>query len=359
MSKKYWCEYCGSVFHTEAAAIRCTKLKACRGLGFPPKPVLGSCKVRASAAILARTAGDLLMKSPAARSCVRAQKMGQRIMDWSDRSYKALEANTPISLGCATRIHRGLTDFVEESIWKNTVALPNLYVIEVADRYVFDAIVFVEDIIQAGSHRKFWFQEQHPEWLLYDAVSTPLAVYISQMKLRRQTSGLIDQALQDYGDPNRPRNPKEVRPVEVDLLGEMLDHCWRDELRAWRFLQGALGTARKDILAHGTKESVDLTVHDPDKAYIALTDYIWAEDAPMAKKPEKKLKCWLVDDRHWVIAENRQRAKLILTSDVGLIGDMVTGVNPSKKLYDEKGQFIETVEEMIGRYGRETYVGRA
>lgn len=358
MSKKYWCEYCGTVFHTEIAATRCTKLKACRGLGFPPKAVLGRVRIRASAAILARTAGDLLQKSPAARSCDKPKKMGQRIMDWSDRAYKALEANTPISLGCATRIHRGLTDFVEEKIWKNTVALPNLYVIEVADRYVFDAIEVISEIIEAQAHRQFWFQETNPEWLLYDAVSTPLAIYISQMKLRRQTNGVISQALQDYGDPNRPRNPKEVRPVEVDLLGEMLDHCWRDELRAWRFLQGALATARKDILAHGTKESVDLTVHDPDKAYIALTDYIWAEEAP-APKEEKKLKCWLVDNRHWVIAENRKRALYILVKDTGLIGKAVAGMDPSKKLYDEQGQYCETVSELVSRYGQEVYVGRS
>ena len=358
MPKKYWCEYCGSVFHTEAAAIRCTKLKACRGLGFPPKAVLGSCKVRASAAILARTAGDMLMKSPVGRQSDKVQKMGQRIIDWSDRAYKAMEANTPISLGCATRLHRGLTGFVEEHLWKNTTKLPNLYIIEVADRYVFDALEFVKEIIDTGAHRKFWFQEEHPEWLLYDAVSTPLAIYISQMKMRRQTNGVIDQALQAYGHPSRPRNPKEVRPVEVDLLGEMLDHCWRDELRAWRFLQGALATAKKDIMAHGTPESLDLTNHDPDKAYIALTDYIWAEEAPAPKK-EKQLKLWLVDDRHWVIAENRQRAPVVLVGDTGLLCNKIVGVPPGKKLYDEHGTPLETAGELIQRYGRETYVGRA
>lgn len=358
MPKKYWCEYCGSVFHTEAAAIRCTKLKACRGLGFPPKPVLGSCKVRASAAILARTAGDMLIKSPVGRLESRVQKMGQRIIDWSDRAYKAMEANTPISLGCATRLHRGLTGFVEEHLWKNTTKLPNLYIIEVADRYVFDATVFVEDVIESESHRKFWFQEEHPEWLLYDAVSTPLAIYISQMKMRRQTNGVIDQALTAYGHPSRPRNPKEVRPVEVDLLGEMLDHCWRDELRAWRFLQGALATAKKDILTRGTPQSLDLSNHDPDKAYIALTDYIWAEDAPAPKK-EKPLKCWLVDNRHWVIAENRKRALYILVKDTGLVGREVAGMDPSKKLYDETGKYCETVSELVNRYGQEVYVGRS
>jgi hypothetical protein len=300
----------------------------------------------------------MLKKSPVGRQSDKVQKMGQRIIDWSDRAYKAMEANTPISLGCATRLHRGLTGFVEEHLWKNTTRLPNLYIIEVADRYVFDALEFVKEIIDTGSHRKFWFQEEHPEWLLYDAVSTPLAIYISQMKIRRQTNGVIDQALQAYGHPSRPRNTREVRPVEVDLLGEMLDHCWRDELRAWRFLQGALATAKKDILAHGTPESLDLSNHDPDKAYIELSDYIWAEEAPVQKK-EKPLKCWLVDDRHWVIAEDRQRARLILVSDVGLLCNTITGVDPRKKLYDEKGQFVETVEEMIGRYGRETYVGRA
>ena len=358
MPRKYWCEYCGSVFHTEAAAIRCTKLKVCRSLGFPPKPVLGSCKIRTSASILARTAGDMLQKSPVGLQNDRVRNMGQRIIDWSDRAYKAGEANTPISLGCATRISKGLTRFVEEHLWKNKTKLPNLYIIEVADRYVFDAMEFVKEVIDTGSHRKFWFQEENPEWLLYDAVSTPLAIYISQMKMRRQTNGAIDQALTAYGHPSRPRNPKEVRPVGVDLLGEMLDHCWRDELRAWRFLQGALNTARKDIIARGTPESLDLSTYDPDKAYIALLDYIWAEDAPAPKK-EKKLKLWLVDDRHWVIAENRQRVKPVLVKDTGLLCGTITGVDPRTKLCDEKGKFVETVDEMIKRYGREIYVGRA
>ena len=360
MPKKYWCEYCGTTFHTKAAATRCTKLKACRGLGFPPRPVLGSCKVRTSAAILARTSGDMLKKSPIGRQSDKVQKMGQRIIDWADRAYKATEANTPISLGCATRLHKGLTDFVENHLWKNTARLPNLYVVEVADRYVFDAMELVKEIIDTGSHRKFWFQDKNPEWLLYDACSMPLAIYISQMKMRRQTSKILDQALTAYGHPDRPRNPKEVRPVEADMLGEMLDHCWRDELRAWRFLQGALATARKDILAHGTPESLDLTHYDPDDAYIALTDYIWAEEAPTQKKPALggPLKLWLVDNRHWVAAKNRKRASLILTSDVGLVGKNVVGVSANKKLYDEHGVFVETAAEMVERYGKECYIGR-
>lgn len=356
--KKYWCEYCGTTFHNAHAATRCMKLPACRGLGFPPKTVLGKWKVRGCAVILARTAGDMLQKSPAAASCDRPRKMGEGIKKWADRAYKALEANTPISLGCATRIHRGLEDFVSRNIWGNKAKLPNLYLIELASRYVLDATEFVDEIISTGSHRTFWFQDEHPEWLLYDAVSTPLAIYISQMKLRRQTNGVIDQALEAYGHPSRKKNSREIRPVEVDLLGEMLDHCWKDELRAWRYLQGALRTARADILKHGTPESVDLSEHDPDYAYEQLMEYIWAEELPEKTGLPKPLKMWLVDERHWVVAEDRKQALVILVRDTGLVGREVSGVSVDKKVYAPDGM-QETIGQMLARYMKPEYVGRA
>ena len=365
MSKKYWCEYCGTTFHNKEMATMCRKLPACRGLGFPKAPVLSSWKVRGCAVILARTAGDMLQKSPAARSCVRPQKMGQGIKKWADRAYKALEANTPISLGCATRIHRGLEKFVEERVWGNRAKIPNLYLLEVAARYVFDAKEFVKDVIEAGTHRQFWFQDEHPEWLLYDAVSTPLAIYVSQMKVRKQTSGVIDRALEAYGHPSRPKNPKEVRPVEVDLLGEMLDHCWKDELRAWNYLEGAIQTAIRDIEKNGTPESLDLQAFDVDGAYQALMDYIWDEEAKERERQNrlrrnvKNLKCWLVDERHWVLAEYRRDALIVLVKDTGLVGREVLGIDPNKKLYDEQGNFVETVGEMTQRLGKPMYVGRA
>ena len=356
--KKYWCEYCGTTFHNAQAATRCMKLPACRGLGFPPKTVIGKWKVRGCAVILARTAGDMLQKSPAARSCARPKKMGEGIKRWADRAYKALEANTPISLGCAKRVHRGLEDFVSKNLWVNKAKLPNLYLIELASRYVLDATEFVDEIISTGSHRTFWFQDEHPEWLLYDAVSTPLAIYISLMKTRRQTSGVIDVALEAYGHPSRPKKVMEVRPVEVDLLGEMLDHCWRDELRAWRYLQGALRTAREDILKHGTPESIDLSDHDPDYAYEQLMEYIWAEELPAPPPPPKPLKMWLVDERHWVVAEDRKQALVTLVRDTGLIGKNVTGVSVNKKVYGPDGE-AETIGELLSKYMKPEYVGRA
>jgi len=363
--KKYWCEYCGTTFHNKDMALICRKLPACRGLGFPRAAVISSWKARGCAVILARTAGDMLQKSPAARLHARPIKMGESIKKWADRAYKALEANTPISLGCATRIHHGLTQFVEEKVWGNQLKIPNLYLLELASRYAFDAMRFVEDVIESESHKEFWFQEENPEWLLYDAVSTPLAIYISQMKVRRQTSGVIDQALQAYGHPGRPKNVREVRPIEVDLLGEMLDHCWKDELRAWRFLEGALNTAIKDIEKNGTPESLDLSKFNVDDGYLALMDYIWDQHSSEEVKAREnrrnleKLKCWLVDERHWVIAESRQSARLVLVKDTGLIGKNVVGVDMRKKLYDENGMPAETVQEMVHRFAKPMYVGRA
>jgi len=355
----HWCEYCGTVFHTAAGAAQCRKLPACSNLGFPPKQVVGNWKVRGCAALLARTAGDMLARSSVARQSDKVKMKGENIMKWADRAYKALEANTPISLGCATRLHRGLTGFVDKHVWSRHARLPHLFIIEVASLYVTDAIEFVFEVIETESHKMFWFQEQHPEFLLYDAVSTPLAIYISQMKVRRQTNGAIDAALQAYGHPSRPKNHKEVRPVEVDLLGEMLDHCWRDELRAWRYLQGALDTARKDIHRHGTEESTDLSKHDPDLAYMSLMDFIWAEELPAKAKSGPPMKLWLVDDRHWVAALNRKNALRVIAKDTGLICKKVEGVDLKKKLYNELGVFVETAQELIDRYGREMYIGRA
>jgi hypothetical protein len=145
----------------------------------------------------------------------------------------------------------------------------------------------------------------------------------------------------------------------------MLDHCWRDELRAWRYLEGALSTAIKDIEAHGTPESLDLGKFDVDEAYTALMDYVWdqqsTEELEAAKKAKdmRRLKCWLIDDRHWVIAESRQSARLVLVKDTGLIGSSVVGVDMNKKLYDENGLYAETVQEMVHGYGKPMYVGRA
>lgn len=354
MPKKYFCEYCGSTFHTPAGPLSCVKLPVCRALNYPPAHVVGSYRIRACAILLARTAGDMLEKSPAARSCVRTQKMGQGIKKWSDRAYKALEANTPISLGRATQVHRALGRFVQKNLWGNRQGIPNLYLLELAGMYVDAAKVFVEDRIESGGHKDFWFEREHSDWLAYDAISMPLAIYMAEMHKRRQTSGNLDRMVKAY-------NTREAvdGPPAKGLLEDMLDHCWRDELRSWRYLEGCMATAAKHILEHGTDASKDLSKFDVLDAYNQLYDHIWGEgvDDKQAAQPQKKLKVWLVGGRFWVAAARRKDAPKILMRDTGHVASDVQGVDPRKKLFDEHDNEAGTVSDMLAGVTEPQFIG--
>lgn len=355
MRQKYFCEYCGKTFNSPLGPSICSSLTVCRGMNNPPVAVIGTFKVRACAVILARTAGDMLSRSPAARSCVKTQKMGQRIVDWSDRAYKALEANTPISLGCASKIQVGLSQFVSAKLWTNRQGVPNRYLLELASMYADAAKNFVEERIEKGIHVNFWFEDEHKTWLAYDAVSAPLAIYISKLKTRRQTSKELDYLIVGYGERRPDRAPGSV------ILKKMLDHCWRDELRSWRFLEGALDTAAKHIEKHGTAKSNDLKKFDPTEAYQVLFDYIWGDEEALqrGKKPEpnKKLKAWLVGDRFWVAATSRSEARVVLREDTGHVAKKVIGVSPEKKLFDKRGRPAGTVADMLRGLDRPQFIG--
>ena len=356
--RKFFCEYCGKRFHSHVGAAGCVNLPVCRAMNYPPKKVVGSFRIRACAIVLSRTAGDMLRRSPAARSCVRSQKMAQRIIDWSDRAYKALEANTPISLGCAARIQGGLVRFVEKNLWQKKKGIPNLYLLELAGMYAEAAKVFVEDHVESGAHVDFWFEADHSDWLFFDAVSMPLAQYLAKMQERRQTSGALDRLVKGFG-----RNEIKDGPPPKKILEDMLDHCWRDELRCWRFLEGAMDTAARHIREHGTPASVDLSVYDPLEAYDKLLRYIWGDEdtgGPAQPLPSgKRLKLWLVGGRFWVAAENRRDAPVILMRDTGHVASDVEGVDPNKKLYDKTGQDAGKAGDMLLGLDEPQFIGVA
>ena len=355
MPKKYFCEYCGQTFHTPMGPAMCSKLPVCRGMNNPPLPVLGSFKVRACAVVLARTSGDMLRKSPAARSCVRTQKMGERIISWSDRAYRALEANTPISLGKASSVQLGLSKFVSGKLWTNRQGIPNLYLLELAAMYADAAKEFVHEKIESGQHMKLWVEDEHPKWLLYDAVSMPLAAYIGEMKKRRQTTKKLDSLIVDYGSGARTMGQPSHK-----ILEDMLDHCWRDELRSWRFLEGALGTAARYIENNGTQRSKDLSSFNPAEAFNTLFDYIWGDEEAMAKpaKPaERPMKIWLVGDRFWVAARDRKEARSVLRKDTGHVANKVIGVDPKKKVYDKRGLPAGTAGDMLVGVAEPQFIG--
>ena len=354
MAHKYYCEFCGSRFHSPVAAIECTKGPACRAFGFPPKEVESSFKVRGCAIILARTAAELLQKSPAGKARPEVYDMGTRIINWARRTEEALCANTPIALGKRTRIHNGLVDFVWAKVWKRGAPLPNIHALDLAQRYANDAKIYIEDRIEAGTDSQFWFEAEHPEYLLFDAISMPLAVYITKMKERRMIDKELDEAIVGWSARDQLMTGK--LPTQK-LLACMLKHCWKDELRNWNYLIGVLGTAIKWIERNGTEASLDLTGYDTDEKYGTLLAYIWDDPIKEEKKPDLKL--WLVNDRFWIVAESRRQAKDVLTLESGHVARDVRGIAPDKKLYDEKGRPAETAREILvktkapGLYGVE------
>lgn len=345
MSQKYYCEFCGQRFHSPVAAIECARTPACRGLGFPPPAVAGTWKVRGCAIILATTAAELLQKSPAGKQVPRVREMGDNIIRWAKRAEEALCANTPLALGKRTRLHNGLVDFVWERVWKKGSPIPNIHALDLAQRYAIDAKEFVLERIEDGLDRHFWFQQEHPEWLLFDAVSMPLAVYVTCMKNRRMIDKDLDEAIIAWGG-NSKEKMLRAGPPKQDLLERMLQHCWRDEVRNWNYLIGALGTAMRWIEKNGTAASLDLSHHDTDSAYGILLAYIWDDPVEKVKRPDLKL--WLVDSRFWVAAETRRQAKEVLLRDSGHVGRKVSGIHPTKKLYGENGE-VETAQEILDK----------
>lgn len=342
MSRRFYCEFCGKKFHNAVAAIECASGPACRAFGFPPAEVASSCKIRGCAIILARTAAELMQKSPAGKTRPEVFDMGSRIIKWAYRVEDALAANTPISLGKRTRIHNGLVDFVWTRIWKKGEPLPNIHALDLAMRYALDAKELVKDRIDGGQHGRFWFEDTNPEWMLYSAINMPLAVYITEMKKRGAISKRLDNAIVDWSE-RKQLVDKEAVPTST-LLKEMLEHCWQDELRSWNYLIGAMKTAIKWIEKNGTVSSLDLSNHNTDEKYTDLLEYIWDDKPTIQKKPVYKL--WIVNDRFWVIAESRAEAKRLLTRDTGHIASNVQGISIGKKLYGANGE-EETVEQIL------------
>jgi hypothetical protein len=169
---------------------------------------------------------------------------------------------------------------------------------------------------------------------------------------------VLDKLVSGYG--RQAVNTMSVPPKVI--LEDMLDHCGKDELRAWRFLEGALDTAAKHIRAHGTQASLDLTGFDPLEAYNKLLDYIWGEDLETKKEEpdaHKPLKVWLVGKRFWVAARSRKDAPIILVRDTGHISTQVEGVDPRKKLYDENNKDAGTVGDMLIGIEKPQFIGVA
>lgn len=358
MSLKYFCEFCGQKFHNHLAASECSRTPVCRGMGFPPKEVESAWKVRGCAIILATTAADMVLKSPAGQSIKKLQTLAGNIKKWSRRAEEALCANTPLSLGKRARLHNGLVDFVWNDIWPKGAAIPNIHVLDLAQRYALDASIYIKDRIEDGLDKKFWFEDKHAEWLFYPAINMPLATYITCMKNRRVVTKELDSAIIKWEES------KKLEFVEEDeenggparFLELMLEHCWRDELRSWNFLIGALGTTIKHIEEHGSIKSLDLTNFDTYEVYIKLLDYIW--DDKKEPTATSKLKLWLVNDRFWVAAENKAQAKEVLVRDTGHVPRDVKGVDLNKKLHALDGT-SETAGEMLSRYKEPQFIGVA
>jgi len=348
MAHRYFCEFCGQRFHSAVAAIECARTTACRGFGFPPPAIVGTWKVRGCAIILATTAADMIRKSPAGKTQPEVRKMADDISKWARRAEEALCANTPLSLGKRTRVHNGLVDFVWDRVWRRSDAIPNLHALDLALRYAEDAKEFVRERIEKELHRKFWFQDEHPEWLLYDVINVPLAVYITQMKVRNQVSKKLSEAIAYWG------NPLRTGQAPAEILETMLRHCWQDEFRSWNFMIGALKKAITTIEAKGTPVSLDLSAFDADEKYGVLLAYIW--DDPVEEDPRPDLKLWLINERFWVAAVTRQEAKDVLTRDSGHIPKTIRGIIGDKKLFGPNGE-EETARDILDRTVKAQLIG--
>ena len=346
---RYFCEFCGKKFHNPIAAIECSRTEVCRHFGFPPREVVGNYRVRCCALTLAKTAAELMQKSPAGKTRPEVFAMGERIIKWAHRAEEAMATGTPIALGKKTRIHNGLVDFVWANVWKRKEPLPNLHALELAHLYATDAKELVAEAIEKGQTSKFWFMDEHPEYLLLSPVNMPLATYITGMKNRKMIDKDLDAAILEW---EKSGGEKKAGP---DLVGKMLEHCWRDELRNWNFLLGSMETAMKWIKKNGTANSLDLSRHNASEKYEILMAYIWDEQTIKKNYPELKL--WLVDERFWVIAHSRQAAKQVLVQGSGIIAKNVQGIPSGKKLYDEAGLVAETAGEILAKANRPTIYG--
>jgi len=350
---KYFCEYCKTKFHTPASSCECTRLPICRGMGFPPKAVSQSWKVRGCALILANTAADLLLKSPAAAHHARVVELGRNIKKWTVRLYDALQANTPISLGKATRLHNDLVEYTFAHVWNKGAPLPNIHALDLAARYADAARAYVEERIENGENKTFWFQAEHAEWMLHNAVSMPLAVYITKMKGRRHTSKELDQLIVSWGERDYDATGED-KPATI--LEKMLEHSWQDEVRSWRYLESALEMAQRWIRDNGTEASLDLTNYDTDLAFEKLLAHIWEEEV---EKPKTSMKPWLINGVHLVAAGTRQGAKGVYELATGKKSISVRGVDVRTKVYDDKRESLGTVGEIMERYYNPQMIGSA
>lgn len=347
MKNKYYCEYCAKQYHSAAAAMMCQRTPLCRGMSSPPKDVVAAWKGRGCAIILADTAADMVLGSPAARHQPKVRELGLRIKKWTDRLYEALKANTPMSKGVINRIHRGLSDAIFKKVWKKGAPLPNLVALDIAARYAEAARIYVEDRVADGNIHSLWFQQEHPEWLVNGAVAMPLALYISGMKQRRMTSPLMDQYIVGW-------TKNELDDDRTPIMQEMLNHCWTDELRSWRFLEAALNAMMKWIVTYGTKDSVNVEAFNVEEGFEALLEYIWDEE----KKPKKQeMKAWLVDGHFWVAAPTRSAAKEVLVAERGVRGKKVQGFMHAAKFWNSEINSRESIAEMLTRYDRPQVIG--
>ena len=355
---KYYCEYCSKIFHNPVAAMLCTRTPLCAGLTAPPASVQSEWKIRGCAIILADTAADMVLGSPAARTQPVVREKALRIKKWTTRLYEALKANTPMSKGVINRIHRDLSNVIFKRVWEKGKPLPNLVALDLASRYAEAARVYVQDRIEAteggegpddGRIHSLWFQQEHPEWLANGAIAMPLALYISGMKVRRMTSKIMDECIVGWKNESND----EDRPT---IMHEMLDHCWRDELRSWRFLEGAIDAMIKWVMKHGTEDSIDIERFNVEEGFEALLEFIWDQE----KKPKKNgpaMKAWLVDGRFWIAAPSRAEAKNVLLKETGMRGKKVQGFDHAAKLWDPKTNGSETVAELLGRYKEPQLIG--
>lgn len=353
MALKYYCEFCGTRFHTSPAALRCSKLLICRSMNFIPKEIESEWKVRGCALVLSEVVADSLEKNIARLSELRANydprvaKRGHellaRLRMWNLRVNSSIKAVTPIGMGKASRIHNNLVDFIFKRAWNPKKPIPILHATEIANRFAFDACEWVRE----NASDRFWFEEKYPDFVMNETVSMPLASHISKMKDRGHISKELDSQIIAWATTR-----EGVKIEGKGTLKLMLSAAWQDELRSWNFIQATTGSIQKWLVKSFDEQSLAYE-YDDDSVYAELLEYIWNDGEEKRIQQEKidkicnNMKLYLVNNRIYIAAQNKQEAKALLLKELSIVASSISSMYLEKDIYNADGSYFGTGKDMI------------
>lgn len=342
--RKYYCELCGKTFHSTPAALECMTTPICRGMNFPPAVVESIWRFRGCTIVLAETAAEALERSIkryivecgekglyADKKVLKGNEIVARVRKWTARITKSIKATTPIGMGKASRIHNGFVDHIFTHCWDKRSPIKPHHAAKLVEMLINDAIALSEE----NRSDVFWFETTypgstifsapHPEWVFNEAISAPLASYVSEMK----SLGLLPKHV-DEGIISWAESGSGVKIDSRKILSQMLDCVWSDEIRSWNFLKAAIVAIQKFV------ESVDRSAITSDEmamdAYISVFDYIFPQEKKSGGN-EVSMRLYLINQRHWIVAGNKEEARSVLMRKTGIVAMEIKGMSLDKFYY--------------------------